>query len=55
MSRQGKRNESLYQNVLCAIGKNSRFIKEQEASGLISSLLGLNTPTEGISILGSII
>ena len=41
--------------MLCAIAKNSRFIKEREASGLISSLLGLNSPTEGISILGSII
>ena len=36
-------------------GKKSRFIKEQEASRLITNLLGVKSPFEEVPILGSII
>ena len=40
----------------CAIcgSKKSRFIKEQEASGVLSSL-GLKTPLDKIPLLGDIL
>ena len=31
----------LYQSVQCAIVKNLKFLKEQEAKGLLSNLTGL--------------
>ena len=43
--RKDKQSESkkFYQNVQCAMCDQSRFIKEQEAFGLLSSL-GIKTP-----------
>ena len=35
-------------------GKKSKFIKEQEASGLLSSL-GINTPLNKIPLLGALL
>ena len=44
-----------YQNV-CTIfaGKKSRFIKNQEAKGLLSNL-GIRTPLSKVSLLGDIL
>ena len=38
MQRQKEEKQCFYQNVQCVILKKSIFIKEQEASGLLSSL-----------------
>ena len=35
--------------------KQSKFIKEQEDSGLLTSLTGVKSPFQGISLLGSIV
>ena len=35
--------------------KNSKFIKKQEAKGLLSNLLGIRTPLSKISILGDVL
>ena len=37
--RKNKENECFYQNVQCVIVKESRFIKEQKAGGLLSKHL----------------
>ena len=42
--------EYFYQNVQCVIVKKSKFIKEQEASGILSSL-GIKTPLSKIPLL----
>ena len=44
----------LSSNCVVCISKKSRFIKEQEASGLLSSL-GIKTPLSQIPILGPIL
>ena len=40
----------------CAVcgSKKVRFIKEQEAFGLVTSLLSVEGPLKGVSILGTI-
>ena len=43
-----------YQHVLYAGSKKSKFIKEQEAKGLLSNL-GLRTPLNKIPVLGDIL
>ena len=43
-----------YQNVLYVVLKKSRFIKEQEAIALLSSL-GIKTPLSKIPLLGNIL
>ena len=43
-----------HQNVLYAIAKKSRFIKEQEAGGLLISL-GIKLLLKKIPLLGSIL
>ena len=43
-----------YQNVEYAVVKKSRFIKNQEAKGLLSNL-GVRTPLSNLSILGDIL
>ena len=40
----------LISNYLVCGSKNSRFIKEQEATGFLNSLLAVKSPFEGISI-----
>ena len=45
--------QSYYQNVLHVVVKRSRFIKEQEASRLLSNL-GIKTPLSKISLSGNI-
>ena len=43
-----------YQNVQYAVVKKSRFIKNQEAKGLLSNL-GLKTPSSKVPKLGDIL
>ena len=43
-----------YQSVLYVVVKNSRFIKEQEAKGIVSNL-GLKTPLSKIPLFGDIL
>ena len=43
-----------YQNAQRAVAKNSRFIKNQEAKGLLSNL-GLRTPLSKLPVLGDIL
>ena len=43
-----------YQNVQYAVVKKSRFIKNQEAKGLLSKL-GIKTPLSKVPILGDIL
>ena len=43
-----------YQNVQYAVTKKSRFIKNQEAKGLLSNL-GLRTPLSKVPVLGNIL
>ena len=43
-----------YQNVQCVVVKKSRFIKNQEANGLLSNL-GLWTPLSKVPVLGDIL
>ena len=45
--------QCFYQNVQC-YSKKSKFIKQQEASGLLSSL-GINTPLSKIPLVGSLL
>ena len=42
------------QNVLYVVVKKSRFIKKQEAKGLLGNL-GLKTPVSKIPILGDVL
>ena len=42
LQRQIKENQCFYQNLQCVILKKKRFIKMQEASGLLS-ILGIKT------------
>ena len=43
-----------YQNMLYAAVKKSRFLKNQEAKGLLSDL-GIKTPLSKVPILGDIL
>ena len=43
-----------YQNVQYAAAKKSKFIKEQQAKGLLSNL-GIRTPLNKIPLLGDIL
>ena len=43
-----------YQNVQYVVVKRSRFIKNQEAEGLLSNL-GVRTPLSKVPILGDIL
>ena len=50
MHRQKPEEQCLYQNVKCMIAKKMKFIKQQEASGLLSSY-GIKTPLNKIPLL----
>ena len=43
-----------YQNMQYVVGKKSRFIKNQEAKGLLSNL-GIRTPLSIVPVLGDIL
>ena len=45
--------KTYYQNVLYVAVKKSRFIKEQQVSGLLSGL-GIKTSSSNIPLLGNI-
>ena len=52
---QGQKTEEkcFYQNVQC-VSKKSKFVKVQEASGLLSSL-GIKTPLSKIPVVGPLL
>ena len=54
LQKQIKEIQCFDQNVQCAVVKKSRFIKQQEASGLLSSL-GLKTALGKTHLLGHIL
>ena len=53
MQKQKEENQCFYQNVQRVIVKKSRFIKECQASGLLSSL-GIKTGLDKTPTLGPI-
>ena len=54
MCRKNMESKCFYQTVQCIIIKKSRFIKEQEANGLLSSL-EIKTPESEISLVGPLL
>ena len=53
VSNTNSGRKTIYQNVQYVVVKKSRFIKDQEAKGLLSNL-GVRTPLSKVPILGDI-
>ena len=54
VSNTNSGRKTIYQNVQYVVVKKSRFIKDQEAKGLLSNL-GVRTPLSKVPILGDIL